>query len=367
MHAALLRRHASVHTPGLATAWTSLTIMAPQPGVYYGPDEDETTKDLERYFIAGDFITGTGFGIQIVLWWTCVNYLWKERRRSWKTILLIAYLSLLLAVEFVFCIVQARTVQVIYVENRNYPGGPWQYFLDTQYLAINVIFYATLFVGTFLCDLLVLWRCYIIWRASGRGMAYAIIAFPTVMLIASFVMGTLWTLQSSFPGLSLYSKQPLAFGTSYYAISLGLNIVLTALILVRLLMYRRTHLAHLPSGHAQQYLSLATLIIESAALYSIFAIMFLVSYAMNKPINQVWLGFVQAAQQIATYLIIYRVANGTAWSKEAMESRTFTSNTLSLRRTGSSDPRKRLSPDVQFTTEFSVTRDAYESKNGLQE
>lgn len=36
--------------------------MAPQPGVYYGPDEDETTKDLERYFIAGDFITGTGFG-----------------------------------------------------------------------------------------------------------------------------------------------------------------------------------------------------------------------------------------------------------------------------------------------------------------
>ena len=110
------------------------------------------------------------------------------------------------------------------------------------------------------------------------------------------VMGTLWTLQSSFPGLSLYSKQPLAFGTSYYAISLGLNIILTVLILVRLLMYRRTHLAHLPSGHAQQYLSLATLIIESAALYSIFAIMFLVSYAMNKPINQVWLGFAQAAQ-----------------------------------------------------------------------
>ncbi len=94
-------------------------------------------------------------GIQIVLWWTCVNYLWKERRRSWRTILLIAYLSLLLAVDFVFCIVQARTVQVIYVENRNYPGGPWQYFLDTQYLAINVVFYSTLFVGTFLCDLLV--------------------------------------------------------------------------------------------------------------------------------------------------------------------------------------------------------------------
>ena len=262
-----------------------------------------------------------------------MNYLWKERRRSWKTILLIAYLSLLLAVEFVFCIVQARTVQVIYVENRNYPGGPWQYFLDTQYLAINVIFYATLFVGTFLCDLLVvcllsnsiqtavLIRTYHTssfgvvtssggplvagWRtpsslsplscSSRRSVCQYYIQYSHPLTNAT-VMGTIWTLQSSFPGLSLYSKQPLAFGTSYYAISLGLNIVLTVLILVRLLMYRRTHLAHLPSGHAQQYLSLATLIIESAALYSIFAIMFLVSYAMNKPINQVWLGFAQAAQ-----------------------------------------------------------------------
>ena len=109
-------------------------------------------------------------------------------------------------------------------------------------------------------------------------------------------MGVLWTLQSSHPGLSLYSKEPLAFGTAYYTLSLGTNIILTALIVVRLLMYRRAYLAHLPAEHALQYLSIATLIIESAALYSAFAIAFLVSYALNKPINQAWLGFAQAAQ-----------------------------------------------------------------------
>ena len=68
---------------------------------------------------------------------------------------LVGYLAVLLSVQFIYCIVQARTVQVMYVDNRNYPGGPWQYFLDTQYLAINVIFDATLFIQTFLCDLLV--------------------------------------------------------------------------------------------------------------------------------------------------------------------------------------------------------------------
>ena len=109
-------------------------------------------------------------------------------------------------------------------------------------------------------------------------------------------MGTLWTLESSHPGLSMYSAQPLAFGTAYYSISLSVNIILTILIVARLLMFRRTHMAHLPPEHARQYLSLATLIVESAALYSIFAVAFLVSYAMNKPINQIWLGFTQAAQ-----------------------------------------------------------------------
>ena len=129
-------------------------------------------------------------------------------------------------------------------------------------------------------------------------------------------MGTLWTLQSSQPNLSMYSAQPLAFGTAYYTLSLGLNIILTALITLRLMIYRRTHLAHLPAQHAKQYLSLATVIIESAALYSAFAIAFLVSYAMNQPINQIWLGFAQAAQVSRTgFSTRERVLTSTARSK----------------------------------------------------
>ena len=62
---------------------------------------------------------------------------------------------MLLIIETMFAVVQTRTVQVMYIENRNYPGGPWQYFLDTQSQAIDVIFLATLFLITFLCDTLV--------------------------------------------------------------------------------------------------------------------------------------------------------------------------------------------------------------------
>ena len=109
-------------------------------------------------------------------------------------------------------------------------------------------------------------------------------------------MGTLWTLESSHPGLSLYSALPLAYGIAYFSISLSVNIILTILIVARLLMFRRTLLAQLPRAHSGHYLSLATLVIESAALYSIFAVAFLVSYALNSPISQIWLAVAQAAQ-----------------------------------------------------------------------
>lgn len=113
-------------------------------------------------------------------------------------------------------------------------------------------------------------------------------------------MGTLWTLQSSQPGLSLYSALPLAYGTSFYSISLGLNIILTILIIVRILFYRRHLLKSLPEEFASHYVSLATIIVESAAIYSIFAILFLITYAVNNPANQVLLAFASTAQVPST-------------------------------------------------------------------
>ena len=111
-------------------------------------------------------------------------------------------------------------------------------------------------------------------------------------------MGTLWTLQSSQPGLSLYSALPLAYGTAYYTISLSSNIVMTMLIIVRLLIYRRTIMRSLgPSTeHARDYTSLATIVIESASLYSVFGILFLITYAINNPLNQIFLSFANSTQ-----------------------------------------------------------------------
>lgn len=116
------------------------------------------------------------------------------------------------------------------------------------------------------------------------------------MTLSVPVFGMLWTVFSRQPGLSLCSSLPMEYGTSYFAISLGNNIILTILITIRLLKFRRQVLAALPAQHAKHYVSIAAIIIESAALYSFFAVLFLITYALDNPLNQIFLAVASAAQ-----------------------------------------------------------------------
>lgn len=286
---------------------------------YYGPQEDSTTIFYERTFLAGIFVQGVGYGAQLVLYIMCVRYLWRERKsRGGAMLFLIAYITLLLVLLSLWVAVATWTAEDMYINNRNFPGGPWAYFMSTQYLPENVIFIISLFALTFLSDFLVLWRCWVIWTSfESRLVAYMVVSFPVLVQVASFVVGTIWCLQSSLPGHSPYSQTSINLGISFYATSISVNVVVTILITLRLYLHRRVLLDTLPPVHAKQYLSIATILVESAALYSISALAFIISYALNNPINQIFLTLSPPCQQIAGYLIILRVVRGQAWNSRA--------------------------------------------------
>ena len=81
--------------------------------------------------------------------------LWGKKRRERRDYVWITFIVVLFALSSIANGMQFKFTQMIYIDDRNYPGGPWQYFLDTQSQAIDVIFLATLFLITFLCDTLV--------------------------------------------------------------------------------------------------------------------------------------------------------------------------------------------------------------------
>ena len=269
-------------------------------------------------------------------------YLWSQRKRQGKAMIyLLIYITILLFLESLFVAAGTWTVQGMYISHRNYPGGPWAYFLTTRNRPETVVLFASLLVLTFLSDLLVvsltilrfstssifvfqLWRCWVIWNSSGKLVAYAVIAFPIAVLLASFgnddflgkiditnflflALGTIWTLRSTEPGPSLHISVPMAFGTAYYVTSLGVNILVTILITIRLVFYRRSIMDTLPPEHAAQYLSVDTILIESAALYSIFALGFIISYSVNNPMNQVFMSLASTCQVRASVYSLFDV------------------------------------------------------------
>ncbi|KAK2462416.1 hypothetical protein APHAL10511_005550 [Amanita phalloides] len=288
---------------------------------YYGPLEDSYILFQEKGFLAADFVSGVGYGIQLALYIKCVVHLWNRRKsRGNGSLFLLGYITVLLSLYLLFLASGARTTEDMYINNRNYPGGPWAYFLATQNLPENVLFIVSLFLLTFLSDLLVLWRCWVIWNSSGNVAAYAATAIPATALLTSFALGIMWIWVSSQKGFSVFDSFPLAIGTAYCVTSFIANSLLTILIIFRLVLHRRRILAILPSEHAAHYVSLAIIITESAALYSIFALAYIVTYAIDSPINLILLPMLTSSQQISSYLIILRLVRERAWSLDALTS-----------------------------------------------
>ena len=105
----------------------------------------------------------TVIGIQVVLFASCVTILYSQYSRSLRSsssysikgdtraLLLLSYIILLFVIESIYTAVQACTLQLMYIDKRNYPGDRGLTSLRRKISR----FYATLFVLTFLSDPLV--------------------------------------------------------------------------------------------------------------------------------------------------------------------------------------------------------------------
>lgn len=100
----------------------------------------------------------------------------------------------------------------------------------------------------------------------------------------------------SGPTLSLWASTTVNFTLPYFCTSLALNIVSTIFIVARLLYFRYRISSSLGPGYGTQYTTIAAMIVESAAVYSISSLLFLVPFIVNHPIQNVFLGMLSPAQ-----------------------------------------------------------------------
>ena len=105
----------------------------------------------------------------------------------------------------------------------------------------------------------------------------------------------MWSLQISASSIHVHASQVVNWTIPFLSLTISLNILVTIAIVVRIQLYRYRLSNVLGSHHAVQYTSVSAMIIESAAIYSAFAIVLLVTFALNSPVFNI---FLQAMSQV---------------------------------------------------------------------
>lgn len=75
----------------------------------------------------------------------------------------------------------------------------------------------------------------------------------------------------------------------YFWLSLALNVTMTVAICGRLLFYRRQVRQHLEDAGGSHYATIAAMCIESALIYSVFALCFLIPFSLDSPVQYIFL------------------------------------------------------------------------------
>ncbi len=107
--------------------------------------------------------------------------------------------------------------------------------------------------------------------------------------------GILFLRQVAIPASSPWASGGINWTIPYFSLSLALNIIVTLMIVGRLLWYRQRIKSLLGNAHGSHYTSIAAMIVESAAMYSLFTLLFLIFFGLDHPMENI---FLQVLSQI---------------------------------------------------------------------
>ncbi|TFY61712.1 hypothetical protein EVJ58_g4342 [Rhodofomes roseus] len=282
----------------------------------WAPNETDIEIYNEKIQLQAMILENIPYGVELTLFVMCFVTLLEnsDRFNLRRQIFLLAFMTIVFGLGTVYMITNSLTAQQAFIEYRNYPGGPAAYLNAMFANTVGLTNSASWVVSNWLLDMFLVWRFLVIYSDFNRSWMRILLWFPGLMVCMSIdVLKSI----SQADGSSNSTPFVVANITlSFYVISLAANIIVTILIAGRLLVYRHRVQSVLGAHHAKGYANIATILVESAVLYSAFAFTFLIVFGMNNPLAYIFINYVNSIQAICSFLIIFRVATGKAWAED---------------------------------------------------
>ncbi|KAF7328660.1 hypothetical protein MSAN_02467600 [Mycena sanguinolenta] len=220
---------------------------------------DETTAQLlnERYIFIGQFIGAFGYGVHLTLFIQCVHALFgrKFSRHSWAMLIFVCILFILGNIGNATSIFYA---QKTFIDDRNYPGGPGAFFFEQSTQWSAVLCNSVYIVNTWFQDGLLLYR---FWTIYSRN--YYIVVIPALAFLTSLIMSAILIAVLCRPGNTFWTALSVKLAIPYWAISISMTVILTALIAGRL-MFMRYRLKKLVGANSSMpYVTTTAMFVES--------------------------------------------------------------------------------------------------------
>ncbi|KAJ7284607.1 hypothetical protein C8J57DRAFT_696535 [Mycena rebaudengoi] len=268
---------------------------------------------LERSWYVGNTMFAILYGIQISMFFQSLYYLRAGPGSSRSKIFYVGYGAVLLALITVAMSCNLYFGQQMWVDHRDFEGGPAAFFGANIAAWYNTFGTAADVTANVLGDALMLYRAYVFW-----GDMPLTLVFPSLLLLASATMGIVMTIQSGLPGGDIFHGTAVNFGIPWISLTLSFNIIVTAMIVFRLLSMHSKANKVLGTEETKRYTGLLAILVESALPFTFLGIGYLITYVRGEPtalaFADVWGCFVSLSPQA----IILRVSMGSAWTKKTV-------------------------------------------------
>ncbi|KAI9066056.1 hypothetical protein FKP32DRAFT_1674315 [Trametes sanguinea] len=262
------------------------------------------------YYIGNNF-NAILYGIGLVLYYKIIRIMLNPKHKQARSDKFFLFFSTaLLCLNTVFVATEAVFGEEMWIVNANYPGGQDAYLDDFASVWYQTLGTAASIVLNLLSDGLLIYRCWVVWDDV------RVVIFPIVLYMGAFSVGIAQLYESGRPHANYFAGLAQNLGIAYTSSVISLNIIVTSLICGRIYYAGRRCARTLGVNVGSDYMGAVSMIVESALLYTLFGIAYLISFALQSQVNILFLSLYVMMTCIAPQMIILRVVSGRAWTRD---------------------------------------------------
>jgi len=272
-----------------------------------------TTSDLlaQRSYFEGTIVATLAYGALLMLYIQLTQVLLSRPKRGNMYLAIVAYSTVLFCLATIAIGGMIRYTEISYVDNRNFEGGPHAYYASHLTNKIHVMGQTCTTLVPWIGDILMLYRLYVVWDSNR-----SIVVFPALLYMARVAMSVPLLISQTRPADTWWATRTHLYSTTFYALCVSLNLFVSIAISLRIYMMRRKVEAVMGKLHASFYSGYITMIVESGAFFTLWGLTYIILMSRNNSSQNTFLLPYTEVLGITRMLIVLRMSQDRAWSKE---------------------------------------------------